>query len=123
MAQLARDYHAELQNNQVNVPPELRNDITQKILQSIQKKTTPEQKEILKSKVTEEEIESALKSGKNAKAAGIDGITYELWKSVHEEYKRKKEDDTQSFNIVSVMTKVFNDIEENGMCSSTKFSE
>ncbi|KAF8957775.1 Endonuclease/exonuclease/phosphatase, partial [Flammula alnicola] len=123
MAELARNYHAELQGVGAEVEPQVRDENTRKVLQAIKARTTEEQRKILSAKVTEAEVEQALKKTHNGKAAGIDGITYELWKSIDSKYQKSKDTETPAFNLIKLITSVFNDIEANGVVPSTRFSE
>ena len=48
----------------------------------------------------------------------MNGITYELWKHIHQEHKKN----TEQFSIVKLMTEYFDDIQEYGMSETSNFS-
>ena len=124
MAELARDYHARLQEDGMNsLDPQSREESTHDALRSIKVKTTDEQQAYLAANVTEEDVVAALKSAQSEKAAGIDGITYEVWKSLHKRHLDDEKNGKPAFNVIRLMTAVFNDIEMYGVEKSTNFAE
>ena len=71
-----------------------------------------------------EEVAGALKLSKNGSSAGINGITYEFWKSMADAYKTdSKNDDTAAFDIVKLLTEAFVDIQNHRVDETTKFAE
>ncbi len=79
---------------------------------------TIEESELIREIITEEQIEEALQRSQLLKSPGIDGITYELWKYLHQEYKKNslnenasEEADSNEFSIIKLMTSCFNDME------------
>ena len=124
MAALARDYHENLQKEgALNMEPLDREESFKEPLEAIKTGATPVQQDTLKTKVTRNEVEEALKASKNDKAAGLDGVTYELWKSIHTSCEEAAKENRPSFDILDLMTAAFNDIEANGIDKSTHFAE
>ena len=83
----------------------------------------------MKKLLTEEEVEEALQKSQNLKSPGMDGITYELWKLLNQIYKEslenidpENEKEQEKFNIIKLITEVFNDIQKYGLSRLTKFS-
>lgn len=80
----------------------------------------------LSTEIAEDEVIKALKSMENRKAAGLDGIPYEFYKILHQKYKDdKKTAQRDPFNIIGILTKVYQDIENNGTDneSENRFAE
>ena len=63
-------------------------------------------------------MEEALQKSQNLKSPDMNGITYELWKHIHQEHKKNIE----QFSIVKLMTEYFDDIQEYGMSETSNFS-
>jgi hypothetical protein len=93
------------------------------VLENITAKPTEEQYEFMKRQLLEEDVEEALKNSKNNRAAGLDGATYELWKTIHARYLEDLRCNRPAFNLIGLITKAFNDIESYGIVPSTNFSE
>ncbi|KAJ7864366.1 Endonuclease/exonuclease/phosphatase [Mycena leptocephala] len=108
MAEIARDYHNDLQSEGTDSRD--RADIKP-----------------LSEKLTEGDVSTALAEAAFGKAAGINGIATEFWRrleSINKENKTR-EDGTprkKTCDIIKVLTWVFNDIEEHGMVEGTDFS-
>lgn len=73
--------------------------------------------------VSEEEVEKALKVSKNNTATGLDGISYEFLKTLNDRYTEDSKQEKPAFNVVSLLTAVFTDIQLHGLIPSTKFAE
>lgn len=136
MAELARNYHSDLQNQGSELDAELREECTSKVLGALKTKLTDDQMESLGELITQEQVEIALQKGQNQKSAGLDGVTYELWKRIHmkckeNEQQREKQPEytpendkiQPKFNLIKMLTDVFNDIELYGVDESTGFSD
>jgi len=129
MAEQAKEYHKQLQAIGSVIPEVFREINTLTVLDALSMELTNNQKEVLKGCVTENKVETALRSGESYKSAGLDGISYKLWKSVHETYKKSlvqvegEEKKEPTFNIVKMMNEVFNHFEEHGMIERARFSE
>ncbi|KAJ7260238.1 Endonuclease/exonuclease/phosphatase, partial [Mycena rebaudengoi] len=123
MADIARDYHDRIQSDRSNAPPDVREEKMGTVLGRTPKKCTPEQADILRARLTLEDVILALKMSSNFRAPGLDGITYEIWKILHARYETAKSLNKQAFHILSAMHTVYNDIETYGMIPGTGFSK
>ncbi|KAJ6531215.1 hypothetical protein B0H19DRAFT_848702, partial [Mycena capillaripes] len=123
MASMARDHHNKIQSDRSEIPTSEREEKIKTVLGRTARKTTPEQTENLKTKLTLEDVRQALKLSANFKAPGLDGITYEVWKVLNSRYETAKSLKKPTFDILAAMHKVYNDIETHGMVAGTGFSE
>ncbi|KAH9941470.1 Endonuclease/exonuclease/phosphatase, partial [Amylocystis lapponica] len=124
MAELAREYHDTLQRDGMVFDPAERNEQITSHLDRIETKPSDEQQANLHAKLVDDNVLDALKLSKNGSAAGIDGATYELWKALHERFKADDaKEDKKAFDVVGLLTMVFNDIEGFGVDPTTNFSE
>ncbi|KAJ7328387.1 hypothetical protein DFH08DRAFT_617570, partial [Mycena albidolilacea] len=123
MAELARDYHEELQHDTEPPETELREQKIKQVLENVATTPTEEQYEMMKQKLLESDIIEALKNSQNNRATGLDGATYELWKTIHARYLEDIRCNRPAFNLIGLMTKAFNDIESFGVIPSTNFAE
>ncbi|KAF8178318.1 Endonuclease/exonuclease/phosphatase, partial [Mycena galopus ATCC 62051] len=123
MAEMARDYHEKLQNDDDPPQEEIREEKIKTVLENIDAVPTEDQTEMMKRQLLEADGAEALKLSQNNKAAGLDGATYELWKVIHERYLEDVRCNRPAFNLIALMTRTFNDIESFGVISSTNFSE
>jgi hypothetical protein len=123
MAELARTYHDNLQSQgREGRDIELRNRETENILEKIETEPNPPDKQKISSLITEEEVKLALKLSDNDKAAGLDGATYEMWKSLAQE-RNSSETEEEAFDIIHLMTAAFNDIEQYGTTDESSFAD
>ncbi|KAJ7601953.1 Endonuclease/exonuclease/phosphatase, partial [Mycena polygramma] len=123
MAELARNYHNDLQVDEIEPDPELRAKAITEVLENIETRTTESQFASLQAQTTEKDVTEALLCAQNNRAAGIDGLIYELWKTVNARYLEDERSGRPSFNIIQLMTMVFNDIRNFGVEEQTKFTE
>ena len=73
--------------------------------------------------LSDDEVKLAMKNLPSGKAASIDGIPYELWKKLHERYKAAQQQDKPGFNILDLLRRVFNSVEDNGIEPCTNFNK
>lgn len=85
MANLAKSYHEQLQHKDIE-NGEKKDIAIDTALDAIEEKLSEEEHDALSNLLTEDDTEKALKSLPNGKAARIDGIPTELWKSLHQDY-------------------------------------
>jgi hypothetical protein len=125
MAQLAKTYHNELQSKDLSVTlddPML--DATHNTaLQHIHQCVPGPCKNELAKYLTQAEIRQALCDLPNGKATGLDGIPHELWRHLAERKESAPANQPDIFDIVKLLTLVYNDIEHFGIAPNTKFSQ
>ncbi|KAJ7081747.1 Endonuclease/exonuclease/phosphatase [Mycena epipterygia] len=74
MAEIARDYHNDLQSDGMDTPREARADAQKTALESIPRPEAEVDMKPLAEKLTEEDVSTALKEATPGKAAGINGM-------------------------------------------------
>jgi hypothetical protein len=125
MAELAKTYHNNLQSEDCTQPNDKTRaaqvEIALNAIPNSQKLKDPENSP-LNTLITENSIEKALKKAKNKSATGMDGCPYELWKKLKQRYDDNKKNQKEGFNIIKVLTKVFNDIQIHGVEKHTDFA-
>ncbi|KAJ6631813.1 hypothetical protein B0H10DRAFT_2206230 [Mycena sp. CBHHK59/15] len=72
--------------------------------------------------LTAEDVGYALKLSNNGKAPGVDGIPYEFYKILDIIYRQSKGTDEKMFDVLSFLTKLYDDIEKYGIIKSTHFN-
>lgn len=77
----------------------------------------------LSKRITRDYVQSALKLGKNNSATGLDGCPYELWKKLNKMYLEAQSADRIGFNVLDMLTLVFQDIQQHGVEEDTEFTE
>jgi ribonuclease HI/exonuclease III len=126
MAELARDYHNNLQNADANsetTEEELEREINL-ILENIpasQRLQEPERTH-MNGKITEQQVRKALHLARDGSATGLDGCPYELWKNLDQRHSRKSHRNKPSFDIIKTLTYLFQDIQEHGVDQRTNFT-
>ncbi|KAE9382860.1 DNase I-like protein, partial [Gymnopus androsaceus JB14] len=124
MADIGKKHHDSLQ--EAGIDPEKnaeRNEIMPEVLGSIKKRIPHEQQDNLAEDLNRENVYQALKLSKNHTAPGLDGIIYEMWKTINQQYEKDEKAKRESFDIIGMMTKTFNDISAHGIDESTGFSD
>lgn len=125
MAELAKTYYDELQHKDL-APIDERDEACMSILDLINIRLSPNDKNELETELTNANIEEVLHLLPNGKAPGIDGIPYEFWKWVNDKAKSKakaSKDNDVPFNFSKCLTQVYNDIERNGVAPNSGFAE
>jgi hypothetical protein len=127
MAQLARNYHETLQ--QSDATPQADQDTHNLQLESIlneipdnQMLENPDQTS-MNWRITEDQVARALCLTKNKTATGLDGCPYELWKTLNDTYDSAPQESDNKFDIIKVLTLVFNDIRLYGVDPHTDFAQ
>lgn len=125
MAELARNYHHDLLSDDLNTDPGVRAQTITEVLTSITPESTlpNRQKATMSEKLTEQDVRTALKFTKNGTATGINGLPYELWKTLDDKDQNNTKANRPAFNIIKVLTRVYNDIERYGVEPGTDFAE
>lgn len=111
MCDIAAKYHAALQQAPEHTTEKIK--ATKRLLKPVKAmELSPEHKETLATYIKYEEVRQTIKKLPNGKAPGIDGLTYEFWKSFPEP---REEDISRLPSVSGILTAVFNDIEEYGL--------
>jgi exonuclease III/ribonuclease HI len=121
MAKIARDYHENLQTAGL-APGSERRETTGLLLEKVHIQLSDDKKAIMEELISASEVDTVFKQLPNGKAAGIDGLPYELWKRINNICKGG-EHNHDSFSIVDCLTAVYNDIEQYGIEPNTQFAE
>ncbi|KAF9492913.1 hypothetical protein BDN71DRAFT_1509021 [Pleurotus eryngii] len=92
MASLARKYHNDIQWEDLTpqAPTERKKNIDE-ALREVKCKLNPDQANFMSKRLTREEVAFALAHAETGKAAGINGIPYELWKALDQQFIDEKE--------------------------------
>ncbi|KAF5325465.1 hypothetical protein D9619_009740 [Psilocybe cf. subviscida] len=125
MAELAREYHKSLQEDgaEIHISPARQLHINE-ALGTVTKRVNEEQVELLEAKIGLHEVVNALEASGNAKSPGLDGITYEVYKSLNKIYEGTSDtEETTSFDVLDLLTEVFLDIAKHGVHEATNFTE
>jgi exonuclease III len=123
MANLAKEYHDSLQRIELNRLDDYEERINL-ILDEIprnQKLPEPERSN-LNRPITELQTEQALRGTKNRTATGMDGCPYELWKALKTHYDSATRSNKPGFDIIKMLTDLYNDIQTHGVECGTSFS-
>jgi hypothetical protein len=125
MAELAKNYHNNLQNRD---PPPLDKDTRTAQIEAALEAIPNDQRlddpgnSPMSRLITEDNVAKALKSAKKGTSTGMDGCPYELWKKLKQKYDTNIREGTENFNIIKVLTRVFNDIQIHGVEEHTDFA-
>src|SRR6201999_2520892 len=66
----------------------------------------------------------ALRQANPLSAAGLDGITFEIWKALLQSYKRPEKDvKAKKFDVIKFLTLIYNDIMQHGIEDTSSFTE
>jgi ribonuclease HI len=123
MANLAKDYHEHLQQNKDPVDEQAREEAIASVLGRINVHILEEDVPDLKAKLDVSEVMEALELSANGSSPGLDGITYEVWKALNEQFAKDEKEGKEAFDILTSLSRVYNDIEVHGMVKGTDFSE
>lgn len=131
MAELAKTHHDQLQQAGPHHPEDVRQRAIDDALDTVDTFASNADKARLAQRLSQNEVREALKESATGKAAGLDGITYELWKTLASvKTTRKivirtpgKAPRASSFDYIKVITSVFNDIEKYGVLPGSSFAD
>lgn len=123
MADMIKDYHAAVQSDEMPSSELARTEATRESLEIVSVKISAIHYTAMKNKLTDDNVQEALKLSANYTASGLNGISYEIWKILHARYKNAVAHEKRAFNIINTLRQVYNDVEENGMALNTSFSE
>jgi len=124
MAGKAKEYHETLQRIDQDPAQEPDPDKLAFILDNVSPRVSQDQKGKLAKHLTWGDVHKALSDSGNDRAAGLDGIPMDLWKKMSALWDAFSEMDINPYcNVVRIMVRVFNDIEEFGITPGTRFNE
>ena len=126
MADLAKDYHKNLQSADLLPDSEDHEESRNLVLAEIpiHQTLSKEDAAAMNCNMTEKQLEGALHLSKNGSATGIDGCPYELWKKLKSVFDTAADDASEKarFNITKTLTTVLTDIQEYGIDDKTSFA-
>ena len=124
MAELARKYHDNLQQEDLPADQDDEEEQINLILSEI-----PDEQRLkdidatyIERQLSEAQTSKALQLSKNGSATGIDGCPYELWKVLRSKHEHTSETGQPSFDIIKTLTLVFRDIQTNGVDKNSHFA-
>ena len=119
MAEAAKTYHDTLQDMDLS-PPDQHVSDTEEVLTFVKKLDDDIDRNGLSLAPTEEAIRTTIRGGKNGTAAGPDGIIWEAWKVLDNEWLTSE---FKGFNVARFMALAFEDMQDHGLAEGSKFSE
>ncbi len=121
MAELAMRHYNGLQRDD-DLRATEQETATAEVLESIDTVVSTHEKGDMSRRLTDREVDEAIRASANGKAAGLDGLPTELWKLLLHRYRAAIVKKRPGFNIVRTLRLVFNDIEEYGIVEDTGFA-
>jgi hypothetical protein len=126
MAEIARDYHNDLQKEGAEVPLSVRAEAQEEALGSVPSPQRGVNMDDLWKKLTEPDVSQAVNEAAAGRAAGMNSVISEFWKQqskIYDDAQKKGEvAEKKRGNIIKVLTWVYNDIEEHGVIEDTGFA-
>ncbi|KAJ6630374.1 hypothetical protein B0H10DRAFT_2208038 [Mycena sp. CBHHK59/15] len=127
MAEIACDYHNDLQADQMDMATALRDEAREEALDSLPQPGTGADMKPLSEVLMESNVMQVLMEAASGKAASINGYVTEFWHRLEQINKENAASGdvapkNRTCDIVKVLTWVFNDIETFGMMDGTEFS-
>ncbi|KAF6763354.1 hypothetical protein DFP72DRAFT_753881, partial [Ephemerocybe angulata] len=127
MVEIASNYHDRLQDKyHLNATADDQQDADNEVLAHVKTRLTEAQRASFTHKLTRDEVRTALAEVPNGKASGLDGIPVEIWKFLAKEQERlvkKSNDHRAPYDILNILTMVFNEIEQEGVSPESRFTE
>lgn len=126
MAEMARDYHDNLQKDSLEeerLSPNREAAIVS-ALDAIKARVSEDQAEQLGQELTWDECEIALRFSKSGSAPGLDGLPYDLWKTLHARFvEDSRHDDRTPFDVLMLLMSVLRDVKRYGVCETACFAD
>ena len=125
MAGIAAQYHSDIQHEGHDPQNQPNAEALDEILRHIRRKASDDSKRYLSEQITEEEVREAMRKTTNEKAPGPDGIPVDLWKTLDDRFLATKNNPpaTRNCDIIGILTRVYQDIEEFGVEEDANFHE
>ncbi|KAL1940025.1 hypothetical protein VTO73DRAFT_9360 [Trametes versicolor] len=127
MADMAKTHYDGIQKDGPEIPsPERREADIRIALESVKRPVSDEDREELAAVIQREECELALQTAKSGTAPGLDGIQYEVWKTMHARFVEDSRHPTRTggaFDVLAILTAAFEDIQKHGVCEGTGFAD
>jgi ribonuclease HI/exonuclease III len=123
MAEIARDYHNNIQTLDLELDPDICEQAILNSVQHVKRTISNEQKEEMKSCLSTTEISHSLKVSHSGTAPGTNGIDYEFWKILEIRHETRTKSRLPAFNVIRALKAVYNDIETFGVEEGTNFTE
>lgn len=125
MAEMARAHHDDVQKDgdDVTAAPQRERDIVA-ALESITTRISEQQAADMGATISRDDCDLALKFAKTGTAPGLDGIQYEVWKTLHARYVEDARHPSKvAFDVLELLRAAFDDVQMHGVCESTGFAE
>ena len=126
MAELAHNHHDTLQNEDTTpeMDPNEFKERMNNLLRDIPATQCLEEPERtnMSWKITEDQVRKALHLSKDGSATSLNGIPYDLWKTLQKRHDKLKHKNNQSFDVIKALTYVFRDIQDHGVDDRTEFT-
>lgn len=123
MAELARNYYDHLQELDPPTNERRRQNTINEVLGKVDAVLTNQEQTTLERQFEPTEIEEALKATSNGKAAGLDGIPYELWKAIAKESAQHTKKNQPAFDLYGTFAKLYNDVLDHGVAPNTAYAD
>ncbi|KAJ6459906.1 Endonuclease/exonuclease/phosphatase [Mycena sanguinolenta] len=121
MTEIAREYYNDIQTKD-NPDEYARMMATEIVLEKCDARISEKDYHELAKDITVEETGEALKLSNNDRAPGLDGIPDEFYKMLDILFKQGKDSDPNIFDILTFLTKLYEDIERHGIVEGTQFN-
>ncbi|RDX52304.1 hypothetical protein OH76DRAFT_1480887 [Lentinus brumalis] len=124
MAEMARAHHINVQKDDPNMkPPNEREEDIRVALNSIESKVSEAEASDLGKEIEYDEVALSLRFAKNGSSPGLDGIPFELWKTLHARHiEDTRFPQRASFDIVRLLRAAFEDVRMHGVDPETSFA-
>ncbi|KAL7277489.1 hypothetical protein ACG7TL_008410 [Trametes sanguinea] len=125
MAELAREHYDSVQRDgpETRSPQERERD-TEAVLKTIGTRLNDEQRGTVGGPIDRDECQHALKHAKSGTAPGLDGIQYEVWKTVSARYTEdSRHPGRTAFDVLELLEEAFRDVQDFGECEAAHFTE
>ncbi|KAH9856441.1 Endonuclease/exonuclease/phosphatase, partial [Lenzites betulinus] len=124
MAAMARDQYNGVQDGGPHDSPEKREEAINRALGSLEARVDEEQRGEMGAEISWNDVQAALLNAKTGTAAGLDGIQYEVWKTVHARYvEDRRHENRQPLDVLAMLVEVYRDVREHGVCAESRFTE